>query len=287
MSGRWTGTGSAGTKKLLAENNVSLDKNNMSLLLFGKHSTIAFSLSSGNTTYMYGICLSDHGIKFEDAHVYKLENKIDANGNNMIYLFVDGKEIGPMNNEIKADGTDTGKDSDWLNGKEMQVNYLGTKGYELTYGNIDYIKVTEHYHAYTETVVAPTCTEKGYTSFVCTCGDSYTENETAATGHTYTDVVTAPTCTDAGYTTHTCACGDTYTDAETAATGHAYDDDKDADCNNCGETRTVETETEAKPNTGDTSDKKGGCGSAKSSGLALVSLILCAQVGVFFKKRKF
>ena len=38
--------------------------------------------------------------------------------------------------------------------------------------------------------------------------------------HKYNAVVTAPTCTAAGYTTHTCTCGDTYTDNETEALGH-------------------------------------------------------------------
>ena len=40
--------------------------------------------------------------------------------------------------------------------------------------------------------------------------------------HAYTDVVTAPTCTEAGYTTHTCACGDSYVDSEAAALGHDF-----------------------------------------------------------------
>ena len=40
--------------------------------------------------------------------------------------------------------------------------------------------------------------------------------------HEYTAVVTPPTCTQNGYTTHTCACGDTYTDSETPATGHFF-----------------------------------------------------------------
>ncbi len=34
-----------------------------------------------------------------------------------------------------------------------------------------------HEHSYTEAVTAPTCTEKGYTTYTCTCGDSYTDNE--------------------------------------------------------------------------------------------------------------
>ena len=45
----------------------------------------------------------------------------------------------------------------------------------------------EHVHSYSEKVVAPTCTEAGYTEFTCNCGDSYTEDGEAAAGHTYTD----------------------------------------------------------------------------------------------------
>ncbi len=44
-----------------------------------------------------------------------------------------------------------------------------------------------------------------------------------ATGHSYEAVVTDPTCEEDGYTTYTCSvCGDTYTDDTTAAIGHSY-----------------------------------------------------------------
>ncbi|MFQ7010539.1 MAG: leucine-rich repeat domain-containing protein, partial [Oscillospiraceae bacterium] len=41
--------------------------------------------------------------------------------------------------------------------------------------------------------------------------------------HSYKDVVTAPTCTEKGYTTHTCSCGDSYVDTYVDALGHAWD----------------------------------------------------------------
>ena len=40
--------------------------------------------------------------------------------------------------------------------------------------------------------------------------------------HSYTVVVTAPTCTERGYTTHTCACGESYVDSYVDALGHKY-----------------------------------------------------------------
>ena len=75
-------------------------------------------------------------------------------------------------------------------------------------------------HKYDAAVTEPTCTDKGYTTYTCACGDSYVADEVAATGHDYDAVVTVPTCTEQGYTTYTCACGDTYTE-EIAAKGHA------------------------------------------------------------------
>ena len=61
-----------------------------------------------------------------------------------------------------------------------------------------------------------------------------------AKGHKHDAVVTAPTCTEKGYTTYTCACGDSYVADEVAAKGHTYDNDADATCNNCDHTREVE-----------------------------------------------
>lgn len=52
--------------------------------------------------------------------------------------------------------------------------------------------------------------------------------------HDYEIVVTEPTCTEDGYTTYTCGCGDTYVDDETDATGHA-DNDNDGYCDDCEE----------------------------------------------------
>ena len=116
-------------------------------------------------------------------------------------------------------------------------------------------------HAYEPTVTAPTCTEQGYTTNICVCGESYvsayvgalghtevidasvaaTCTETGLTegkhcsvchevllaqtivsakGHTYKPTVTAPTCTEQGYTTNTCACGESYVSAYVGALGH-------------------------------------------------------------------
>lgn len=40
-----------------------------------------------------------------------------------------------------------------------------------------------HTHAYTQTVTEPTCTEDGFTTYTCECGDTYQADQVAATGH--------------------------------------------------------------------------------------------------------
>ena len=52
--------------------------------------------------------------------------------------------------------------------------------------------------------------------------------------HSYTAVVTEPTCTEGGYTTYTCSCGDSYVADETPALGHDW---KGTSCQRCDATR--------------------------------------------------
>ncbi|MBR5113500.1 MAG: hypothetical protein IK097_08780 [Clostridia bacterium] len=46
--------------------------------------------------------------------------------------------------------------------------------------------------------------------------------DTGAAGHEYTYTVTPPTCTEKGYTTHTCHCGDSYKDSYKDPLGHSF-----------------------------------------------------------------
>ena len=87
----------------------------------------------------------------------------------------------------------------------------------------DFVPATGHDYVWQITRV-PTCTAEGVKTFTCShCGDSY-DVALAKADHTYEAVVTAPTCTNNGYTTHTCSvCGDSYVDSIVPATGHSYD----------------------------------------------------------------
>lgn len=45
----------------------------------------------------------------------------------------------------------------------------------------------KHSHVYVTDVTEPTCTEKGYTTYTCSCGDSYVGDYVDALGHTYAE----------------------------------------------------------------------------------------------------
>ncbi len=150
-------------------------------------------------------------------------------------------------------------------------------------GEADPDYIPPHNHEYNSVVTAPTCTEAGYTTYTCGCGETYTDNEVAALGHDYENgvcgmcgeadpdyvpphnheynsVVTSPTCTEAGYTTYTCGCGETYTDNEVAALGHDYEN---GTCGVCGESDPdyvppVESTNKADFNTITTKNSSGG-----------------------------
>ncbi len=110
-----------------------------------------------------------------------------------------------------------------------------------------------HTHSYTSVVTAPTCTEQGFTTHTCECGEVVVDTYVDALGHNvatwtsnndgthtgtcanaahdvtvacaFTPAVTAPTCTEQGYTTYTCVCGHSYRDDYESANGHSYKDE--------------------------------------------------------------
>ena len=89
----------------------------------------------------------------------------------------------------------------------------------------DYVDALGH-TVVVDPAVAPDCTHTGLTegSHCSVCNEVLKAQETVpATGHKYNKVVTAPTCTEKGYTTYTCSvCGDSYVADYVDALGHSY-----------------------------------------------------------------
>ncbi len=102
-----------------------------------------------------------------------------------------------------------GSEAQW---KAISISSTGND--DLLNANIHYNYVS-HTHSYKDVVTAPTCTEKGYTTHTCSCGDSYVDTYTAALGHAWDSgkVTKQPTATETGIRTFTCTrCSETKTE---------------------------------------------------------------------------
>lgn len=129
-----------------------------------------------------------------------------------------------------------GSDTDWSQvTKETGNNVLDNAEKSFTR--------TDHEHKYTDTVIPPTCTERGCTVHLCACGDKREDSYTPPLGHSYKGgicvrcgildpngdtqhehdfipTVTKPTCLTEGFTTYACSCGECYTKDYVSAVGH-------------------------------------------------------------------
>ncbi len=136
--------------------------------------------------------------------------------------------------KVKALGhsmrTETIKPTCTENGCDIEI--CNTCGYN--YSN-NVVKAAGH-KAVIDKAVAATCTHIGLTEgkHCSVCGDVLVaQKETEKLEHTFNAVVTAPTCTEKGYTTYTCECGESYVDDYVDATGHT-DKNNDGKCDSCG-----------------------------------------------------
>lgn len=129
-----------------------------------------------------------------------------------------------------------GSDTDWSQvTKETGNNVLDNAEKSFTR--------TDHEHKYADTVIPPTCTERGCTVHLCACGDKREDSYKPPLGHSYKDgicvrcgildpngdtphkhdfipTVTKPTCLTEGFTTYACSCGECYTKDYVSAVGH-------------------------------------------------------------------
>ena len=104
----------------------------------------------------------------------------------------------------------------YFTGTESAWNSIAIGAFNdaLENANIHYNYVS-HTHSYKDVVTAPTCTEKGYTTHTCSCGDSYVDTYVDALGHAWDNgkVTKQPTETETGIKTYTCTrCGETRTE---------------------------------------------------------------------------
>ncbi len=114
----------------------------------------------------------------------------------------------------------------YYDGSEEEWNdiEIGSNNEPLIYANIHFDShLSAEDHNYAAVVTAPSCTEDGYTTHTCMCGDTYIDNYVDATGHKYKTIETAPSCGVDGYITYVCTvCGDSYDGPKIPALKHIY-----------------------------------------------------------------
>ena len=128
--------------------------------------------------------------------------------------------------------------------KEATCTEIGWNAYEYCdkCDYTTYVEIPVKAHDYKSVVTAPTCTDGGYTTYTCSCGDSYVADETAAEGHAWGEWIGEGDCTTTVVLTRTCSvCGETET-KEVSGNSHSaplddngnpiYDNFSEADCEN-------------------------------------------------------
>lgn len=119
--------------------------------------------------------------------------------------------------------------------KDNTGRYLASDEVEFTVSSVYqqlsapqiYLEADEHTHTYISSIIAPTCTEQGYTLHTCSsCENSYKDNYIDALGHNFTTYVADgnATCTTDGTKTAKCSrCTQIHTVSDVgSALGHAW-----------------------------------------------------------------
>ena len=141
--------------------------------------------------YQYGVQFTNYGYTSKSMHTYRLENRINSDGSNMVWLSIDGEELGPMDNyyfHANSVTNDMGVKSDWFNGMDIDINYLLSRQYrdKPSQFTFDYIQVWENgdqlgdYSYYHPEWSTGSCAEGGQVKYTCDmCGASYMESSAA------------------------------------------------------------------------------------------------------------
>ena len=106
-----------------------------------------------------------------------------------------------------------------------------------TCGASDYRTTDTVGHSHIAITIKPTCTQDGYTNYICDCGDSYIEVGEKATGHSYGEweVVLASSCKQHGIEIRTCVNCNNTDYRTTPTTGHAYTKYTESESAKCGQ----------------------------------------------------
>ena len=162
----------------------------LSELIIGKNVTTIGAMAFEQCTSLKNITIPDSVTKINVRAFYNCSN---------ISVVNMGKSVTEI--ALKAFGLCDSITDVYYNSTETAWNKIivGDVNECLLNATIHFVDCT---HKYNEVIVSPTCTEQGYTTYTCECGDTYVDDYINALGHTPASAVeenyVAPTCTENG-----------------------------------------------------------------------------------------
>lgn len=218
----------------------------------------------------------------------------------VVYCINCGEELGREHVEIPANGHTSAdivienrvEPTCTEHGSCDNVTYCSACDAELSREHVVLDAIGHNHNA---TVTAPTCTEQGYTTYTCHCGDVYVDHEVEALGHTPSDWITdtEPQIGVSGSKHKACtACGeiletatmDALTEAPTTEEPTTEEPTTDAPITDAPSTDTPTTDAEGTEQSTEPKDE-GGCNGSLSAAFSCMMLIAFAAVAVTTKKK--
>lgn len=144
--GTFLNSASSSGARILTSDNVNDHYDARYIFKSNTNGLIAMGEKTATGSHNYGLALGNYGINWKELHTYRLQNHIE-NNENMVYLYVDGKKVGPMN-EYYIGTKPQNTTSNWLSGKDFTFPYMGTDTHGFTNASINYIYVSECNHFY-------------------------------------------------------------------------------------------------------------------------------------------
>lgn len=186
----------------------------------------SYDTNNKRNRHHYGVVTKE--FQASEWHTFCIENRLTEEGTNMLWLLIDGQEVGPLVDHYiqKNNGKEVaqGNQGNWVSGKDFTIRYIGNQSYPL-WGELEYFALWQNGESVQTDTVEPSCSQPGKRTETCKlCGVTYLREEIPALGHDLQIVPgKAATCEEPGLTNgSTCSrCGETVAQAqEIPALGH-------------------------------------------------------------------
>lgn len=142
------------------------------------------------------------------------ENSFNSNNSSIIESSINHSVSSPISSSSSIESSKNSSSSSSKQSASSSASYVTSSKAESKAQNSKREETTQqieqqipvHQHSYTERVIAPNCTSKGYTLHSCDCGNSYADNYKKALGHQWGEweTIAEATVTSKGFQQRIC-----------------------------------------------------------------------------------